>query len=543
MRYTLLQRFLFLMMLQRFARHLQLAPAVKKRLLSFRQIFQQHHSVIIDEEISMLQQLQTVVASIQNNSPDLSLLKDTLSGINDLFLIVVVGEFNSGKSSLINSLLGGNYLKTGVLPTTSKVHVLRYKENALKIWGATENLLLKDFEEVELPVDWLKHIAIIDTPGTNAIYSNHEKITQQVVPRSDLVLFVTSVERPISESEASFLRQICDWGKNVIIVVNKIDTISPSEREQVLAFVSHNTSSIIGTSFPVPIFGVSSRLGIQSKLSSHSGDDGNLRNLEKYLLSTLGQKQIIQMKLENPLNIADRVVFNCENILSERQEMLEGDRKVLQYIDENMALFQLDINKEVSLFRKQLQNIFHNLLQRGDTFLENNISIFKLELLYDPAAFETAFQREVTFDIGKPVDDLIVDVSNLILKRATTQVHAVGEYLGARPSRYSNAIVGQLRGLDETSSLFATSRQAVLERLRRDITTIIEDSKSSIESQEISVELKNCLNQIITIQSVSGVVTGGLFAAQFIDITGLLAASGFIGSTLLLLPFRKQAVK
>lgn len=513
---------------------------LQKQWLSFRQIFQHHHSLIIDEEISMLNQLQTLTSSIDSNSSDISLLKDTLSGINDLFMIVVVGEFNSGKSSLINSLLGGNYLSTGVLPTTSKVHVLRYKDHATKIWKATENLLLKDFEEIDLPVDWLKHIAIIDTPGTNAIYSNHEKITQQVIPRSDLVLFVTSVERPISESEAAFLRKICDWGKKVIIVVNKIDTISPNEREQVLAFVSHNTSSIIGTSLPVPIFGISSRLGIKSKLANDEViEDGNLRILESYLLSTLGHQQIIQLKLENPLKVADRVILNCENTLIERQEMLEGDRQVLMYIDENMSLFEADISMEVSLLRKQLQNIFHNLHLRGETFLEDNISIFKPSLLYDRRAFEAAFQREVTTDVGKPIDDIILDITDLIFKRATTQARAVGEYLGRRPSRYSHAILGQLRALDDVSNLFTASRQAVLERLRRDVAEIFDTYSDLRQSQQVSSELKRSLNCMLVLQSLSSVAAGSLFVAQFIDITGLLAASGFVASTLLLLPYIK----
>lgn len=492
----------------------------------------------------MIQQLSTVVSNVDHSSPDLSLLKDTLSGINDLFMIVVVGEFNSGKSSLINSLLGGNYLSIGVLPTTSKVHVLRYKDNATKVWRATENLLLKDFEEVDLPVDWLKHIAVIDTPGTNAIYSNHEKITQQVIPRSDLVLFVTSVERPITESEAGFLRKICNWGKKIIVVVNKIDTVSPTEREQVLTFVSHNASSIIGTSYPVPVFGVSSRLGLNAKLCNHENmDDGNIRSLEKYLLNSLGHQQIIHMKLENPLIISERVISNCETILRERKEMLDGDRNVLGYIEENMSLFEEDINREVAHFRQQIQKLLNNLLLRGEAFLDENISIFKPELLYDRKAFELAFQRDVTLDIGKPIDDVISDMNDLISKRAKVQAHAVGIYLGSRPSRYSNEIVGKVRAFEDPESLFSSSRQAFHDRLRRDISDVMKSHNTIKESAHISSGLRKSVNQIMALQSVSGVVTGSLFLAQFLDITGVLATTGFVASTLLLLPYRKQTIK
>ena len=57
-----------------------------------------------------------------------SLLDDALAQLDELFLAVVVGEFNSGKSSVINALLGDTFLPTGVLPTTNEVSVLKYAE-------------------------------------------------------------------------------------------------------------------------------------------------------------------------------------------------------------------------------------------------------------------------------------------------------------------------------------------------------------------------------------------------------------------------------
>jgi predicted GTPase len=185
-----------------------------QRQLSFGSMLQPHHTSVVKEEAELLSQLYNTVLALDPECEDLNIIKDTLSGIDDLFMVVVVGEFNSGKSTLINSLLGGNFLKTGFLPTTSKVCVLRSSSNVeSRTWKVTSNVLLKDFEEIDLPVEWLKHIAIVDTPGTNAVIAQHEKITHQVVPRADLILFVTSAERPITETEADFLRKIAKWGK------------------------------------------------------------------------------------------------------------------------------------------------------------------------------------------------------------------------------------------------------------------------------------------------------------------------------------------
>jgi GTPase SAR1 family protein len=143
-------------------------------------------------------------------------------------LLVVIGEFNSGKSTFLNAMLGkkwlqdvrpGDFSKTkncifltpcaefqGVTPTTSQVNVLRYGQQhserpGLRSSGDRD----PNLKEVELPVDWLKQISLVDTPGTNAVIAEHQQITEHFVPRSDMVLFVTSCDRAFTESERVFL--------------------------------------------------------------------------------------------------------------------------------------------------------------------------------------------------------------------------------------------------------------------------------------------------------------------------------------------------
>jgi Dynamin family len=108
-----------------------------------------------------------------------------------------------GKSTLINGLIGVNLLESGVLPTTSKICIIRHESQQSVegiAWKQADNMILGDVQEIKIDLPWLKNIAIVDTPGTNAIVSDHEHLTQQIIPRADLVLFVTSAERPMSDS-------------------------------------------------------------------------------------------------------------------------------------------------------------------------------------------------------------------------------------------------------------------------------------------------------------------------------------------------------
>ena len=57
---------------------------------------------------------------------EISLVRDALTQLDELFMLVVVGEFNSGKSSIVNALLGGRFLAEGILPTTNEISVLKW---------------------------------------------------------------------------------------------------------------------------------------------------------------------------------------------------------------------------------------------------------------------------------------------------------------------------------------------------------------------------------------------------------------------------------
>ncbi len=112
----------------------------------------------------------------------LATLQDAILQLDELFLIVVVGEFNAGKSALVNALLGEKVLPEGATPTTSRVTLVKWGEKA------AEQVVDENFAIYTYPLPLLKELNIVDTPGTNAVIRYHERLTDEFVPRSDLVL-------------------------------------------------------------------------------------------------------------------------------------------------------------------------------------------------------------------------------------------------------------------------------------------------------------------------------------------------------------------
>ncbi|MFN2167627.1 MAG: dynamin family protein, partial [Anaerolineae bacterium] len=167
-----------------------------------RTILDRKQSQLLKDEKVALERLQLALAGFEVTPEDQKTLQKSLQQLDELFLLVIVGEFNSGKSAFINALLGERFLPEGVTPTTAQISILHHGEVPGR--EVEEDGILS----VSYPAAFLREINIVDTPGTNAIIRRHEQLTQEFVPRSDLVIFITSTDRPFTESERAFMERI-----------------------------------------------------------------------------------------------------------------------------------------------------------------------------------------------------------------------------------------------------------------------------------------------------------------------------------------------
>ncbi|MFW5941539.1 MAG: dynamin family protein, partial [Chloroflexota bacterium] len=258
-------------------------------------ILTQEQDDLLKRTRDVLGRLREVLADVNATEADREALAESIRQVDQFFLLVVAGEFNSGKSAFINALVGQSLLQEGVTPTTSQIHVLRYSEEVTRepidqgTWAHTA------------PVALLQHINIVDTPGTNAILREHEALTAEFIPRSDLVLFVTSADRPFTESERLFLKQIQEWGKKIVLIINKID-ILPEEQDlnKVVAFVRDAGERLVGDI--AAVFPVSARMAKQAKAGQPQlWEKSRFESLETYIHDTLDDEGRFRLKLLNPL--------------------------------------------------------------------------------------------------------------------------------------------------------------------------------------------------------------------------------------------------
>src|SRR5688572_20689474 len=127
----------------------------------------------LDNGRQLLAELRDALTRFGASAGDQAALAASIRQLDEFFLLVVVGEFNAGKSAFINALAGQAILREGVTPTTATIHVLKHGDTVAH--GTDEHGLSVSMA----PVDLLREVHIVDTPGTNAIIREHEQLTDR----------------------------------------------------------------------------------------------------------------------------------------------------------------------------------------------------------------------------------------------------------------------------------------------------------------------------------------------------------------------------
>jgi hypothetical protein len=319
-----------------------------------------------------------------------------------VFNLVAAGQFKRGKSTVINALLGEPLLPAGVVPLTSVITVIQSgassaayatlrsgQERPIEVAELGEYVTergnpanRKSIERVviEHPSPWLADgVRLVDTPGIASVYEHNTDETRKYLPQADAVLFIASVDQPVSRAEVDFLRDIRRYAAKVFCLLNKTDYLRPDELRESLAFSVHAIREALGTD-DVPVFAVSAKLALEGKLGndadslSRSGfpaferalrnfmaqekTDAWLRSLGRGLERLLTQARFaLDLESKALVDPLDRIEANLALFRQEKEraERARGDYSVLLEADAR-SLLKEDIEAKLEKF-KQAQKV------------------------------------------------------------------------------------------------------------------------------------------------------------------------------------------
>ena len=466
---------------------------------------------------------------------DLQRFREATDQLAGLFLLVIAGEFNSGKSSFINALLGERVLPEGVTPTTDRINLLHHGPEVTE--HAVEAFLLERTHPAEL----LRELSVVDTPGTNAVIRRHEELTRDFVPRADLVLFVTSADRPFSESEREFLERIREWGKKIVFIVNKIDILAgDAERAEVLTYVRDNAAALLGET--PQVFPVSARRAVQARASGDTAlwEQSGFDAVEEYLLKTLDQEERIRLKLLNPLNVGLRLAARYKEAAFERLKLLSQDIEALQSIDVQLALFHKDMLRDFEPRLARLDLLLNEMEGRGQRFFEETIRISRIRSLLDSESVRRAFEREVVGDTPQQLEAEVGRLIDWIVERNLKVWQDVNQFVDRRRiSLHQEGMLG------EVPTTFSYNRQALLDSVGRVSREVIGGYDREREAMAIANEVQGTF--ATTALAEAGAIGLGTLVATVLtgaaaDLTGiLLAAALAVGGFYVIPRKRRQA--
>jgi small GTP-binding protein len=491
------------------------------------------------EEKDTLSEIRLALAEIDVPREALMTLQEAILQLDELFLLVVVGEFNAGKSALVNALLGEKVLPEGATPTTSRVTLVKWGEKV------GEQVVDENFSIYTYPLPLLKELNIVDTPGTNAVIRYHERLTDEYVPRSDLILFVTSADHPLTESERQFLERILAWGKKVVFALNKADIIEDDPAlQEVRSFVLKHATRVLGDT--PEFFAVSARLG-QRALAEPDPEKGSslraasgLDELDQYISSTLDDSTRLRLKFSNPLGVAENLLAQAAKINSAQSEDLKEDLQTAASLEVTIKDYERDLHNELQPRLAEVENILHRLEQRGLDFFDTTMRIMNIQQLMRGDKVRAAFEKQVLAEVPQQIEEHVQRLIDWLVQKDLQEWQRVMTYVQRRRALHTEHIVGE--GMEPREM----RRRELIDTMGRTVQRIVDEYDRDREARELAAHVETAVAQTALLE-VGAVGLGALVTAAVLssslDVTGIIAAGTLAIVGFFVIPYKRKQAK
>ena len=193
---------------------------------------------------------------------------------DQLIDVAILGQFKTGKSSFINSLIGQDVLPVGVIPVTTVITRLRYGEKAVavvtKFDGGTVEVSVeevgefiseeknpanaKNVEVVDIALPALGRypgLRLVDTPGLGSVFKYNTETSEEWLPHVGAAIVAVSADRPLSDNDLNLLRDLARYTPKILLLLTKVDLLSHDQQKEVIRFFKTTLQREISQDLPV----------------------------------------------------------------------------------------------------------------------------------------------------------------------------------------------------------------------------------------------------------------------------------------------------
>jgi len=321
-----------------------------------------HYEAIRRQEHEAITALQDTLERIDGlPEQEMEQVRDALFHANHPFLMVLVGPFGSGKSSIINALLGSEVMEVGPIPTTDRIVILRR--------GADEQRSRSgDVETIFFPSPILENLSLVDTPGLESVFRVHDEVTRRFLHRADVVVLVMIATQVFTAANLEYLQQLKAYGKRTIIIVNQIDLLEEADREKIREFVREQSRLQLGIEPKVWLVSAKQALAAQQESPRDEilWDQSGFADIEDYIKESLGNIERLRQKLETPVQICLNTTKTALKLVQDQQAALDNHRKTTENIAAQIDQGRREQQLTVDTTLREIENAWNEATARGD---------------------------------------------------------------------------------------------------------------------------------------------------------------------------------
>ncbi|HEY1771426.1 MAG TPA: dynamin family protein [Chthoniobacterales bacterium] len=478
--------------------------------------------------------LLKLTADMQREPVMLDTIQNLLKDIREPLLFVVVGEVKAGKSSLLNALFGQEFCKVDVLPATDRVYIFKH--------GAREESVDVSAQVTERyePIAFLENFNVVDTPGTNTMVARHQEITENFIPRADLVLFVFSVVNPWGASAWELLKFVNQkWLKNVVFVLQQADLREPNEIEVIEQHLRDTANEKLG--FAPPIFAVSARKALLARTTGldkeRLWEESRFGPFEQHVNLMVDQSRHGLRKLVSTARTATVILTDSALRVRNLLATIVRDEEQLGRLEGVLASRKEQTLRQVGGFLRGIEQACRRCEAEGRQLLEQNLSFWRTwRLVFGKSEWQQKFQS----DLESKMRELIQPQVENALQLLETDLRGLWPQL-------QDTIESQLAGdarmqVSQTIPDFARQRRELLQSIQLTLVERIAGRGMEAQLERMFRETGNWMRVPAGVAAAGGLVTviAAMSSAAVADVTGIVAASAFVAGTLVAFGRRRK---
>ena len=472
---------------------------------------------------SQYEQYKSVIDNIFKELHDLTLhirqdkmasvVTEIRARLSEPFLFVIVGEVKVGKSSFVNALLETDTDESKVAPEPCNDTIQPI------VYGETENTLLisEHLRKLTLPIDILKKIAIVDTPGTNTVLEHHTEITEKFIPSSDLIIFVFEAKNPYRQSAWQFFDYVSkEWRKKVVFVLQQCDVMEPDDLEI-------NKKGVIqyaiqrGLNDP-KLFCVSAKL-------EQKGDTANsgFAEMRQFIRESVTGGNNMRLKIQSLINTSQHITDTIKKGLDERNRRMLDDTVFRNRVKTLLDHAETKSGEQVQSLVETVTDEYDKVTRNIRFEFEQGLGLFSLlkksiwsiwddkqsmkQWISDIAA---KIEHTLKPALERKMRDGVVNISDSIRQMA--------EIIDLEVQKNKAASVHQNR---QIFGDIADKRQEKLEALQQQLQRMLSEKESFVNTQ--ALRQSEAIMPNITLGgslAVIGAILAGVTHTVMLDVTG-----------------------